>query len=379
VHRYMFDDWKPYIYRTDDYGRSWTHLTGPNSGFPQDHPARVVREDPDREGLLYAGTEFGVFFSFDNGASWQPLQRNLPASVISDMKVYRKDLIVATQGRGFWILDNLTPLHEVDRARADTPYLFTPREAYRGQRGTEAVIQYHLPVAAPVSLEIVDGSGAVIRTFTAEASAPPQRAAATAPPSMPGDEDAPPQRFAAGAAARLGNAAGFNSFTWDLRRDGGLAVVPGRYTARLTVSDAAPLTAPVEVRLHPNLAADGITAADLEAHYDLALKVAQLAADVRTLQDEMRSARQRLQQAGGNVDALRNLDALEQLVVSRSGQAYAQPMLAAQVSYLNGIVSRGDNRPHRDAFERYQELRGELDRIRAEVVERTGAGSASGS
>jgi photosystem II stability/assembly factor-like uncharacterized protein len=374
VHRYMFDDWKPYIYRTDDYGRSWTHLTGPRSGFPQDHPTRVVREDPDREGLLYAGTEFGVFVSFDNGASWQPLQLDLPASVISDMKVYRKDLVVATQGRGFWILDNLSPLHELDRVRADAPWLFTPREAYRGQRGTEAVIQYHLPAAAPVRLEILDGSGAVIRTFSADANAPPQRAAAAAPPSMPGDEDAPPQRSAGGAQARLGNAAGFNSFTWDLRRDGGLAVVPGRYTARLSVGDAPPLTAPLVVGLHPNLAADGITVADLEAQYDLALEVQRLAADVRTLQDDLRSARQRLQQAGDNAAALRRLDALEERVVTRSGQAYAQPMLAAQVSYLNGIVSRGDNRPHRDAFDRYEELRREVDRIREELNE-TGAGT----
>src|SRR5690606_9213812 len=121
VLRYMFDDWKPYIYRTDDYGASWTLLSGPESGFPQHHPTRVVREDPEREGLLYAGTEYGAFVSFDNGGMWQPLQQNLPATPITDMKVMRGDLVLSTQGRGFWVLDDLTPLRQATSALAASP------------------------------------------------------------------------------------------------------------------------------------------------------------------------------------------------------------------------------------------------------------------
>ena len=116
VHRFLLGDYHPYIYRTDDYGESWTLLTDGNNGIPADWPTRVVREDPDREGLLYAGTEFGLFISFDNGAHWQSFQQNLPNVPVADLKVFRKDLIVATQGRAFWILDNVSALHQIDAA-----------------------------------------------------------------------------------------------------------------------------------------------------------------------------------------------------------------------------------------------------------------------
>ena len=120
-YRYLLGDYAPYIYRTDDYGKTWKRLTDGKNGIPADSPTRVVREDPDREGLLYAGTEFGMFISFDNGGHWQPFQLNLPNVPITDIKVHRKDLVVSTQGRAFWILDNLSALHQTlaadDRVR----------------------------------------------------------------------------------------------------------------------------------------------------------------------------------------------------------------------------------------------------------------------
>jgi photosystem II stability/assembly factor-like uncharacterized protein len=368
VLRYMFDDWKPYIYHTDDYGASWTLLSGPGSGFPQDHPSRVVREDPDREGLLYAGTEFGAFVSFDNGTSWQPFQLNLPATPIMDMKVFRKDLVLATQGRGFWVLDNLTPLHGITAATAgSTAQLFAPKEAYRGGRGNVATIDYYLGAGAsgPVTLDVLDAGGAVIRSFTSAA-------AAAAAPQQVGDF-----RGGAGAfggpgapAARLETGSGAHRYTWDLRHAGdrgaGPAVVPGRYTLRLTVPGSAPVSAPLDVRIDPRLAADGITVADLQAQYELAVKVAALAADAQQLVADLRAARPRVEQAGDRT-ALQRLGAVERRVINEPGQAYPQQMLVAQISYLNGIVTRADNRPHRHAFERYDELRAELSAVRAEL------------
>jgi photosystem II stability/assembly factor-like uncharacterized protein len=365
VLRYMFDDWTPYIYRTDDYGRTWTHLTGPGSGFPQDHPTRVVREDPARAGLLYAGTEFGTFTSFDNGRSWQSLQQNLPATVVSDLKVYRNDIIIATQGRGFWVMDNITPLHEIEKLASGAPHIVTPAGIYRGGgRGADATFTYYLPdaPAGAVTLEILAADGAVIRTLSSESGGPPQRPAGAA---MPGDEDTPAPRFTAGATSRLTKAKGLNRTTWDVRQDGGLAVAPGRYTARLRVDGAPPASTPFEVQVHPRLTADGITAADLQAQYELATKVQQLTTDARALQGELRAARDRL---AGNDAALAKLAALDARVNTQSGQAYPQPMLVAQISYLNGIVTRGDNRPHRDAFERHDELRRELDAVRSELA-----------
>src|SRR5215470_6763547 len=113
VYRWLLGDFQPYIYLTNDYGNTWTRLTTGKNGIPADWPTRVVREDPDREGLLYAGTEFGMFISFDNGGHWQPFQLNLPNIPVSDIKVHHGDLIVSTQGRAIWILDNLTPLHQL--------------------------------------------------------------------------------------------------------------------------------------------------------------------------------------------------------------------------------------------------------------------------
>src|SRR5258708_2835237 len=113
VYRFLLGDFAPYLYRTDDFGRTWTRLTDGTNGIAKDEPVRVVREDPDRAGLLYAGTEFGIYVSFDNGARWQSLQMNLPVTPVTDIKIAHKDLVLSTQGRSFWILDNLTPLHQL--------------------------------------------------------------------------------------------------------------------------------------------------------------------------------------------------------------------------------------------------------------------------
>src|SRR5687768_1895134 len=153
---YQLGDFQPYIWRTDDYGKTWTRLTDGTNGIPNNHPTRVAREDPDREGLVYAGTEFGMFVSFDNGKKWQSFQLELPATPITDLKVHRKDLVLSTQGRSFWILDNLTPLHQMSDAitglaatanqqsRAASPFLFKPRDARSEEHTSELQSRLHL-------------------------------------------------------------------------------------------------------------------------------------------------------------------------------------------------------------------------------------------
>ncbi len=150
VQRYRMDDFAPYIFRTNDYGQTWERLTDGSNGIPGDHFVRVVREDPDRKGLLYAGTEFGLYVSFDDGAHWQSLQLNLPVTPVTDLAVHQKDLVVATQGRAFWILDNLTVLHQVDRRMdASVSHLFRPRRAVRvmsgGGSSSGAAVDFYLP------------------------------------------------------------------------------------------------------------------------------------------------------------------------------------------------------------------------------------------
>jgi photosystem II stability/assembly factor-like uncharacterized protein len=373
VLRYMFDDWQPYIYRTDDYGRTWTHLTGPGSGFPQDHPTRVVREDPARAGLLYAGTEFGMFISFDNGASWQSFQSNLPATVITDLKVYRNDLVVATQGRGFWILDDVTPLHEVDeRTVGRAAHLFAPRDAYR-MRGNAATIDYWLgtPARGDVTLDILDAAGNVISRYASETARVPTRDGAGAAAGVMPGSGAAGATSGGNSPAALRTDAGLHRVSWDLRTGvaagaAGVAVPPGRYTVRLTASGQAPLDATLDVRIDPRLAADGITDADLHAQYELAMRVALLQADAQRLQARLRETRQRLEQTGDRA-SIERLAVLERRALNEPGQAYPQQMLIAQIGYLNAIASRTDNRPHRDAYERYDELRRELDQLSSEL------------
>jgi photosystem II stability/assembly factor-like uncharacterized protein len=167
VYRYLLGDFRPYIYRTDDYGKTWTYLTNGSNGISNDNPTRVVREDPDREGLLYAGTEFGMFVSFDNGKSWTSFQQNLPITPINDIKVHQGDLVLATQGRAFWIIDNLAPLHQwSDQLASGRAQLFTPREAVRLRyaggfgfgRGGPASPQYP-PPGAMIDYYIGGGRG----------------------------------------------------------------------------------------------------------------------------------------------------------------------------------------------------------------------------
>ena len=166
TYRYLLGDFQPYIYRTDDYGKTWTRLTTGKNGIPADWPTRVVREDPDRAGLLYAGTEFGMFISFDNGTTWQSFQLNMPATPITDIKVHQKDLVVSTQGRAFWILDNITSLHQASpQITSSDVHLYKPRDGYRTQvNSLGPAVEYYL-AAAPVgavTIDIVDSSGAVV-------------------------------------------------------------------------------------------------------------------------------------------------------------------------------------------------------------------------
>jgi photosystem II stability/assembly factor-like uncharacterized protein len=184
VSRFRIDDLRPYIYRTHDGGKTWKLIT---EGLPDDSPVDTVREDPIRKGLLFAGTETAVWVSFDDGDHWQSLQLNLPHTSMRDLLVHENDLIVATHGRSFWILDDIAPLRQLAQSNGmETPFLFQPAIAYRVRRDTNtdtpippdepagenppvgAVIDYFLPQqpSDPVSLEILDAPGKLVRSFS---------------------------------------------------------------------------------------------------------------------------------------------------------------------------------------------------------------------
>lgn len=250
VTRYKFADLTPMIYRTDDFGKSWRRIV---KGIAHDAFVRVVREDPVRRGLLYAGTEAGVYVSFNDGRSWQSLQLNLPPVPITDLTVHGNDLVAATQGRAFWILDDVSPLRQLDKAVAGAAFhLFRPMDALRLDiRGfwrkeapnppDGAVIYYTLAAkrakdAPPITLEILDAKGRVIRTFT---SKPAKAARKVVVKGVRGPAPVEP----------LGVREGLNRYVWNLRREPMVQVsdiiryvsqrppriAPGVYTARLTV------------------------------------------------------------------------------------------------------------------------------------------------
>jgi len=389
VYRYLLGDYAPYIYRTDDYGKTWTRLTTGSNGIPADTPTRVVREDPDREGLLYAGTEFGIYISFDNGAHWQPFGLNLPQVPITDIKVHHKDLVVTTQGRAFWILDNVSALHQIGPSAASTAHLYKPRDGYR-TRVSPAIlgpqIEYYLPAGAPgpVTIEILDAAGAVVNSYNSDApvgvgrggrggrgggrgGAEPAAAPGTAPTttSMEAPED--PEtggggRGRGGPPPRVTRADGHNRFVWDARYASGLSAPPGRYQARVKAGDWT-ATEPFELLIDPRIAAGGVTAADLKEQFDHNVRVRELGAEAGQLLTRVRAGLT----ASDAAKAARVRAIYERLVNTPEGVRYNKPGLQSQIQYLASLTTGVDQKIGRDAVERYQALKKELDALKAEA------------
>ncbi len=381
VLRYMLDDWEPWGFKTEDYGQTWTRITTGGNGIPADHPLRVIREDPDREGLLYAGTEFGMFISFDDGENWQPFQQNLPATPVTDVKVHKGDLVLSTMGRGFWIMDDISRLHELPGPGMRAAHMFRVEDAVRLHGGfgfgfgggTPADPEYPAPgiridywladQAGDVALDIVDGEGMVVRSFS---SAGPGQETRTIPTM---------RQFVTETrgTARVPASAGAHRFVWDMRHPGpwsqrsggfgsrGPMVVPGEYTARLTV-DGQTSQQTFRVRMDPRVTDEGITRGQIAAQVALALETRNALSEARIWAAELDAA----------MEAGRTDDALERIrtAMTTAGVRYSRPMLVDQLSYLYSNLIRADQEPGRDQVDRYVHLREELDGY-VEQLERT--------
>lgn len=376
VLRYLLDDWRPYIYRTTDYGKTWTLLTPGTNGIPADWPTHVVREDPEKPGLLYAGTEFGMFYSRDDGGTWQPFQQNLPATPVTDIQVRHGDLVLSTMGRGFWIMDDLSSLRQWSDAVAQAPaHLFTPREAVRmrwGSVGGEAAAPRFPPPGASldywlgaspgdVSLEIVRADGKVVRSFSSAA-----QATSPTPAAGGGRRGRPP--------AALPAHPGLNRFVWDLAWTGpaagaarggrGPLVAPGDYTVRLTAGGQA-LTRPLRVIEDPRVLAAGVTLADLQEQEALSLEVRDALSSAIRLRDQVRTA---LKAAGADAARTGTLRALDARLSTAEGISYPQPMLIDQIAYLYGQITDADKKVGQDAKERFAQLKAELEAAKSSAA-----------
>ncbi len=411
---YKWDDFRPFLYKTADFGKTWTKIV---TGIPENAFTRVVREDPARRGLLYAGTETGLFVSLDDGTSWQPFQRNLPVTPITDLAVKDGDLVVATQGRGFWILDDLTPLRLWKSELAQqAAYLFPPRPAVRiqvekppeeglprpvGENMPEGVVLYYWLKEKPksgeaVRLEIFDGDKR-LRTYSSEKrQAEGDLKDQQAREELEKDRDKP-----------LAAHAGLNRTVWDMRvlrpvlvpravfNEGTKApprVAPGMYTAKL-VAGGHTYEQKFEVRPHP---AGYATAADLKAQYDLLASIRDSLSQAHTLVLEIRDVRaqatalgERAQRLGKGDDlALRakalseKLTAVEEEITNPRIKAdeddlIYEPKLDHDLTDLAGIVASADARPTTAFVKYYDLLRGRLAAIGAQyraIVDKDVAG-----
>jgi hypothetical protein len=406
VYRYLLGDYAPYIYMTNDYGQTWKRLTDGKNGIKADEPTRVVREDPGREGLLYAGTEFGVYVSFDNGSHWQSMQLNMPNVPINDMKVHDNDLVIATQGRSFWVLDDLTPFHQISASTASQPAtLFKPRDAYRirpagrgfggggggrgagGGRGNAAgpdpaapqtlpaggMVEYYLSAPASVRIDIADSTGTPVAAFSSEGSVALGTSQATSgAPANPDDAPAAPAggrgRGGAGVPApRLSKNTGMNRFYWDfVNQTNGMPLPPGSYRVTMTAGDYK-ATQPWRVLNDPRNIADAVTVADLRDQYQHNLRMRQLSSEVQAVQARLQAAQTRL--AGSSGAAADTLARVRALISQVNDQPirYGKPGLATHVRYLSGMTASADQKVGNDAIKRYQVLKKEVDRVVTET------------
>jgi photosystem II stability/assembly factor-like uncharacterized protein len=411
VKRQLLDDTAPYIFRTRDFGKTWTRIV---TGIPPNDYVHAVREDPTRRGLLYAGTERGFYVSFDDGERWEPLSLNLPVTQVSDIWVEANSVAIATHGRGFYILDDLAPLRQAgpDVTAATDAFLFKPGDAIRGTNATIAYLLKKPP--QKLTLEILDGRGQVVQTIPggvagrggrggrgagrgneageAGVGQPPATPGTTqagrgAPAAMAGDQ---PEE-GGGGRGRGGTptasmTAGLNRVPWNLNYSGpttfpgmilwgattnGPAALPGAYQVRLTV-DGRAHTQPFAIRKHP---LRNTSDADLKEQFDLALQIRDKVSEANNAVIQIRSLKQQaaervakssdaeLKAAGDRLT--KNLSAVEEEIYQVRNQSGQDPLnfpikINNRLASLLRVVTTGDGKPIANAYPIFRDLTGEL-------------------
>jgi photosystem II stability/assembly factor-like uncharacterized protein len=385
--QYLLDDLHPYLFKTTDYGKHWVSIA---NGIPADEVVHSVREDPARPGLLYLGTERGVWVSFDDGASWQKLQRNLPVTQVADLAVTDHDLVIATHGRSFWVLDNIDVIRQLDRTSGKRAvHLFKPAPAVRGvDQGV--MIDYYLPkTPAKLTIDILDPSGKVIRSFTGAAEKPKKE----------GEDASEDDDYGPKPVPKPSIKPGLNRYTWDMHypgftefkgmifwaaRNRGPEALPGQYQVRLNV-DGQKQIVPAEIRLDPRV--KGVTQADLQKRFDLATKIDQKvgqANDAVLLIRGIRSQVDATLKKTSDPAIRRSAEQLEQKLGAIEGHIYQTQLKSSQdplnypimlnnkLAALAGVVEDGEAAPTEQSYTVFADLSQRLDRELAAIEQLLG-------
>ncbi|MFC1555960.1 WD40/YVTN/BNR-like repeat-containing protein [candidate division KSB1 bacterium] len=369
VDNHEYDDHRPYVYKTENYGRSWDLIIG---NLPAYDFVRCVREDPVVEGLLYLGTESAMFYSIDDGESWHPLQLNLPRTPVHDIEVTQNELAIATHGRGFWILDDLEVIHQLRNTRMSGDKLLQPDDIYKGPGYGSVPIYFFIdgdPKEASLTFEDAAGNEVIIYTTSARRN-------------------------------RLRIEEGMNMFSWNRRYEGmvtvpghpmwaastaGPEVVPGVYTVILK-HDGGSQSQQFEIKMHPKLPElYGTTQAGLEAQRDLLLKIRDKATEVHETVNSIRSIKSDLAglkdraskiEGTGTViegadDLIKKLSDVEAKILQVKSQSSQDPLnypikVNNKIAALNGVVARSYKRPTAQSYEVYDMLVAEFDGYKRE-------------
>ncbi|MDQ2945760.1 MAG: glycosyl hydrolase [Acidobacteriota bacterium] len=366
--RYQLDDRRPYLFRTHDYGKTWAKIV---DGIPGNDFAQAIREDTERRGLLFAGTEHGIYVSYNDGSDWQSLSLNLPDTQVADIAIAHDDLVIATYGRSFYVLDNIGILRQSTPEIANrAAYLFKPAPVIRPINA--GVIDYFLAKpAAKVIIEILDDTGQTIRSFDSTA-ARPGRAAVV---DDPGDGSAP-----SSGPASPGSKAGTNRFVWDVRYAGpvvfpgivlryaspgqGPVAPPGQYSVRL-IAGGETQTQPLIIQRDPRLT--DVSDADLREQFKLAMRIRDQTSRAHEAVIQIRKAKEtasptlksKLDEVELDLDQVKNRSPRDTLNYPIK--------LNNQLAVLQRLVDMGESRPTDQDYAVFEELTQRLNQILARL------------
>ena len=361
--RYQLGDWRPYIYRTYNNGDTWDLIT---EGIPNNFPVRVLREDPVREGLLFAGTEFGMFISFDDGDNWKPFQQNLPVTPITDMKIHRDDIVLSTMGRSFWIMDNIHYLRNFEFSTDQVLYPVANTIRYRNRPLKSNHVSYPQPSVhidynidndkvKDVIINFTNSDGEIINSFR----------------SMDENKnieeyEMSTNEFTFISSNNIPKEKGVNRFSWDMRHRGswsknpnfsfrnGPLVKPGVYNVTLII-DGKSHSEAFEILSDPRLSE--ITSSIYNDQETILLEIRDFLSDVRIFENEISMMLEKKPKNKNLLSISRRL--------STSEGTYMQPKLIDQIRYLQSMLSRADQKPGLDALNRLNELKSEFKLLKS--------------